>query len=70
MVDCDRPLYSLSPRWPGGEGRVRGANGFGGATHLTLPSLREGPLPLPPEGRRGDFPIARFECPKRCKCTQ
>src|SRR6266567_4183851 len=22
-------------------------------THLTLPSLRDGPLPLPPEGRRG-----------------
>src|SRR6266702_5135500 len=24
-------------------------------THLTLPSLRDGPLPLPPEGRRGDY---------------
>src|SRR6266513_53771 len=24
-------------------------------THLTLPSLRDGPLPLPPEGRRGIF---------------
>jgi hypothetical protein len=23
------------------------------AAHLTLPSLRGGPLPLPPEGRRG-----------------
>ena len=24
-----------------------------GLAHLTLPSLRDGPLPLPPEGRRG-----------------
>jgi hypothetical protein len=24
-------------------------------THLTLPSRRDGPLPLPPEGRRGNF---------------
>ncbi len=24
-----------------------------GHAHLTLPSLRDGPLPLPPEGRRG-----------------
>src|SRR2546423_14870026 len=24
-------------------------------THLTLPSLRDGPLPLRPEGRRGDL---------------
>jgi hypothetical protein len=27
-------------------------------TDLTLPSLREGPLPLPPEGRRGQFAAA------------
>jgi len=27
-------------------------------THLTLPSLRDGPLPLPPEGRRGQFRAA------------
>jgi predicted glycosyltransferase len=26
--------------------------------HLTLPSLRDGPLPLPPEGRRGQFAAA------------
>src|SRR5260370_32256433 len=28
-------------------------------THLTLPSLRDGPLPLPPKGRRGQF-VALF----------
>ena len=46
----------LSPRRPGGEDRVRGANELVHApTHLTLPPRRDGPLPLPPEGRRGDF---------------
>jgi hypothetical protein len=34
-------------RW--GEPRVPNS----GATRLTLPSLRDGPLPLRPEGRRG-----------------
>ncbi len=44
----------LSPRRPGGEGRVRGAEITRlGAAHLTLPRLRRGPLPLPPDGRRG-----------------
>src|SRR6266446_946777 len=44
--------FTLAPRRPGGEGRVRGADvPVRGAAHLTLP-LR-GPLPLPPEGRRG-----------------
>ena len=44
----------LSPRWPGGRGKGEGAREpVCGATHLTLPSLRAGPLPLPPEGRRG-----------------
>ncbi len=46
--------FTLSPRRPGGEGRVRGADVLvRGAAHLTLPTLRVGPLPLPPEGRRG-----------------
>ena len=48
----------------GGEGRVRGADGrICGAAHLTFPgpswaegSLAPGPLPLPPEGRRGALP--------------
>ncbi len=45
-------FFSLSPRRPGGEGRVRGADEpVCGATHLTLP-LR-GPLPLPPKGGEG-----------------
>ena len=49
-------LFILAPRWPGGEGRVRGAEEpFGGAAHLTFPSWRVAPLPLPPEGRRGAF---------------
>jgi len=46
-------VLALSPRWPGGEGKVRGADkGESGAAHLTLPSVGDGPLPLPPEGRR------------------
>src|SRR5689334_15782570 len=48
------PLFILSPCRPGGEGGVRGADvPVPGPTHLTLPSLSDGPLPLPPEGRRG-----------------
>ena len=31
----------------------------GGATHLTLPRLWRGPLPLPPERRRGAFVVWR-----------
>jgi len=46
--------YSLSA--PGGEGWGEGADSRAPAdTHLTLPSLREGPLPLHPEGRRGVY---------------
>jgi len=44
--------YSLSPT--GGEGWGEGADSRAPAdTHLTLPRLRRGPLPLPPKGRRG-----------------
>jgi hypothetical protein len=46
--------FLLSPRRPGGEGRVRGADPPSrGDPHLTLPPFRGGPLPLPPGGRRG-----------------
>jgi hypothetical protein len=61
-------LSTLAPRQPGGEGRVRGADEpVHAAAHLTFPprSLSwgrasrgpggDGPLPLPPEGRRGAF---------------
>ena len=51
-----RAYFTLSPRRPGGEGRVRGADPPSrGAPHLTLPTLRVGRVPLPPEGRRGAF---------------
>lgn len=57
-------LFTLSSRWPGGEGGVRGADHtVRGVAHLTLPhpslprkrrKVRKGagPLPLSPEGRR------------------
>jgi len=49
-----RAGFTLSRRWPGGEGRVRGANEtVWVSAHLTLPFLCNGSLPLPPEGRRG-----------------
>jgi S-adenosylmethionine:tRNA ribosyltransferase-isomerase len=52
-----RPRSSLSPI--GGEGRGEGADSRTLAnTHLTLRSLRDGPLPLPREGRRGKLPRA------------
>src|SRR5260370_39504475 len=54
-------LHSLSA--PGG-GEGWGEVGDSRAvaeTHLTLPSLRDGPLPLPPEGRRGIFALVLFE---------
>ena len=44
--------YSLAPI--GGEGGGEGADSKVPAdTHLTLPSLRDGTLPLPPGARRG-----------------
>jgi hypothetical protein len=49
-------LFTLAPRWPGGERRVRGAEEpFGGAAHLTFPSRRVGPLPFPLKGGEGLF---------------
>jgi L-seryl-tRNA(Ser) seleniumtransferase len=61
-----QPNLPLSPRRPGGEGRVRGADDpVRGGAHLTLPScslssgrasrvpVGDGLLSLPPEGRRG-----------------
>src|SRR6266478_5844863 len=42
----------------GGEGRGEVGDSRALAdTHLTLPALRRGPLPLPPEGRRGVFAV-------------
>jgi hypothetical protein len=46
-------MASPSPPW-GGEGAgVWGGIPSVAVAHLTPPTLRVGPLPLPPEGRRG-----------------
>src|SRR4051812_35774840 len=37
----------------GGEGRGEVGDSGPSPAHLTFPRLRRGPLPLPPEGRRG-----------------
>src|SRR5205807_8036629 len=51
-------IYPLSAPGGGeGWGEVGDSRAPAGA-HLTLPSLRDGPLPLPPEGRRGVFRAA------------
>ena len=53
-ISPNRASITLSPRPSGGEGKVRGADvPVCGAAHLTLPLLRDGPFPLPPEGWRG-----------------
>src|SRR5258705_13401468 len=43
------------PRPSPGADWVRARRSRSGDTHLTLPALRAGPLPLRPEGRRGIF---------------
>ena len=53
-MDCNFADITLSPRWPGGEGRVRGADEpVCGAAHLTLPTLRLGPSLSPLKGGEG-----------------
>jgi hypothetical protein len=47
--------FTLSARWPGGEGAVKVADEAAcSADHLTRPgALAPGSLPLPPKGRSG-----------------
>src|SRR2546428_8116138 len=54
LQECSpSPTSSLSAPGGGeGRGEVGDARALGN-THLTLPRLRRGPLPLPPDGRRG-----------------
>jgi hypothetical protein len=53
-TSATRARFTLSTRWSGGEGRVRGAyETVWVSAHLTLLLLRNGSLPLPPEGQRG-----------------
>jgi hypothetical protein len=58
-TECFSPSpaeITLSPHRLGGEGRVRGADlPVRGIPQLTLPPLRGGSLPLPPEGGEGLF---------------
>ena len=50
-------LYSPLSAPGGGEGWGEvGDSPAVADAHLTLPPLRDGPLPLPPEGRRGELP--------------
>ena len=67
--ESGEPNIILSARRPGGEGSSRngpqgrpsggrGAQRGCGTARLILPSLRDGPLPLPPEGRRAAGVVA------------
>jgi len=50
------PSLSLSAPGGGeGRGEVGDCRALASIAHLTLPALRAGPLPLPPEGRRGAY---------------
>src|ERR1700730_16942043 len=49
---CERKAVRGNLKMRGAAGPVRSL------AHLTLPSLRDGPLPLPPEGRRGALVLA------------
>src|SRR6185369_14166661 len=66
-------IYSLSvPRGPLGGGEGRGEVGDSRAradTHLTLPRLRRGPLPLPPTGRRGISSADIFRSHRNRSCS-
>src|SRR5438094_7049701 len=58
MVDVSDLEARRAPSPPRGAERVGvrwGVPERSPAARLTLPSLRDGPLPLPPEGRRGVF---------------
>jgi hypothetical protein len=53
-ADVDASFYFPLPPLAGGEGWVRGVVAeILEAAHLTLPSLHDGPLPLPPMGGEG-----------------
>jgi hypothetical protein len=60
-----RSLLTLPPppAGPGREGRVRGPLRRLAAIHLTLPSLRDGPLPLPQKGGEGTIVLADAATP-------
>src|SRR5271170_3979986 len=61
-----------SPPLGAERGGVRwGTLGASGETHLTFPPLRVGPLPLPPEGRRGNlWHIQRIPASERATTTE
>jgi hypothetical protein len=59
MAPAPTAICSLSALG-GGEGWGEVADsGVVADTHLTLPSLRDGPLPLRPRGRRGSYRAGR-----------